>query len=150
MMNDYATEAAIISRDCGTIADIDRAQAIYRAYKAISESDHDKTFQEYCARAAIYRAGYIAGKREERARRRGSAPAPCTIHLNPCANCGTQSGTLHARTNFTEGEYYCKCSRCGAQTIHASYICGDPAQIQRAKAETRAQVLTYWNRGDLI
>lgn len=66
--------------------------------------------------------------------------------VNPCASCGTQSGTLHHRGTC----YYYKCSNCGAQTIGVSYTCGDPAQIQRAEAETRAQALTYWNRGDLI
>lgn len=66
--------------------------------------------------------------------------------VNTCANCGTQSGTLHHRGTC----YYYKCSNCGAQAIHASYICEDPAKVQQAEAETKARALMCWNRGYFI
>lgn len=69
--------------------------------------------------------------------------------LKPCPSCKANRGTIHAIHNG----FYCKCEKCGAQTIAASYYSPEeltPEQEQRAQRETLAQAVRYWNRGDLI
>jgi len=133
------SEGIRISRKAGTSGDICRASEIYKAYVEAYKSD-DTLFTHLCALSAVYITGRIQGIREERAKKQTDKT------VNPCAKCGTQSGTLQHRGTC----YYYKCSHCGAQAIHASYICGDPAKVQRAEAETKARALTCWNRGYLI
>ena len=71
-MADYATEAAALMKKYGDCGEVEKALSVYRAYIAISARNRRSNMEadDFFAKGAIYHAGYIAGIRAERARRR--------------------------------------------------------------------------------
>lgn len=123
------------------------ARDVYEAFMMISAGT-PKRDRVADALAAVYLAGRLDGIREERDKRRGEQTQRRDV-LEPCPKCGANRGTILG----TRHGFYCRCEKCGAQAIAASYYSSKeltPVQEHRAQRETLAQAVRYWNRGDLI
>ena len=150
--NDYMTNitpeeaAALAFKGFYPISIYKAARDVFEAFKLISAGTPERGGVVE-ALAAVYLAGRLDGIREERAKRRGEQAQRRDV-LEPCPKCGANRGTL---LGIRHG-FYCRCEKCGAQAIRATYDPEglNPTQEHRAQRETLAQAVRYWNHGDLI